>query len=89
VPATGVWVRVAYPGKYTGTIAANGIAHEVNSSGDQIYQFPMTRGTVDAFMEKEDGSEKNMILQVYKDGALVTYDNTTTPLGVVEIHTTV
>ncbi|MDD4136492.1 MAG: hypothetical protein PHT99_01175 [Methanoregula sp.] len=89
VPATGVWVRVAYPGKYTGTIAANGIAREVNSSGDQIYQFPMTRGTVDAFMEKEDGSEKNMILQVYKDGALVTYDNTTTPLGVVEIHTTV
>jgi len=89
VPATGVWVRVAYPGNYTGTIAANGIAREVNSSGDQIYQFPMTRGTVDAFMEKEDGSEKNMVLQVYRNGALITYGNTSAPLGVVEMHTTV
>ena len=89
VPPTGVFVRVAYPGKFTGSITANGIGRDVNSSGEQIYQLSMNSGTVDAFLEKGDGSVKNMVLQVYKDGSLVTYGNTTTPLGVVEIHTTV
>jgi len=45
-----VWVIC--PENNTGTIAANGIARKVIRSGDQIYPFPMTRGIVDAFMEK-------------------------------------
>jgi hypothetical protein len=89
VPPAGVWVRVAYPGNYTGTIAGNGIGKDVNSSGDQFYQFPMTSGIIDGFVEKGDGSVRNMILQVYKDGTLVSYNNTSAPLGIVEIHTTV
>ncbi|MGB7789040.1 hypothetical protein [Methanoregula sp.] len=89
IPATGVWVRVAYPGNFTGTISANGIGQDVNSSGDQFYQLSMATGTIDGFIEKGDGSGENMIVQVYKDGTLVTYDNTSAPLGTVEIHTTV
>lgn len=89
IPADGVFVRVAYPGNYFGSITANGIGRDVNSRGDQVYQLSMSTGTVDAFIEKSDGSEKNMVLQVYSDGTMVTYDNTSVPFGVVEIHTTV
>ncbi len=88
VPATGVWVRVAYPGNFTGTITANGRGQNVDSSGDQFYQLTMASGIIGGSVEKGDGSEKNMIVQVYKDGTLVTYGNTTLPLGIVEIHTT-
>ena len=89
VPASGVWVRVAYPGNFTGTVTTNGLARDVNSSGDQLFQFPLTVGTIDGFISKGDGSVKNMVVQVYKDGTLVTYGNTSAPLGTVEIHTTV
>jgi hypothetical protein len=87
VPLSGVWVRVAYPGNFTGSITTNGIAEYVNSSGDQFFQFPMTGGTIDGFLSKGDGSVNNMVVQVYKDGTLVTYGNTSAPLGTVEIHT--
>lgn len=89
IPPSGVWVRVAYPGNFTGTVTANGLARDVNSSGDQFFRFPMIGGTIDAFLSKGDGSVGNMVVQVYRDGTLVTYDNTSAPLGTVEIHTTV
>jgi hypothetical protein len=89
VPPTGIWVRVAYPGNFTGTISTNGLGQDVNSSGDQFYQLSMSSGSIDGYIEKGDGSVKNMVVQVYKDGTLVTYGNTSAPLGTVEIHTTV
>ncbi len=89
IPKTGVWVRVDYPGNFTGQIAANGMVREVNSSGDQFYQMYMSSGTIDGFIEKGDGSVRNMSIQIYKGGTLVTYSNTSTPRGIAEIHTTV
>ena len=82
-------MRVTYPGNFTGTFYADGMTRDVNSSGDQFYQIPMTSGPIDGFIDKGDGSGKNMIIQVYKDGTLVTYGNTSAPLGTVEIHTKV
>ena len=41
---------------------------------------------IDGFIDKGDGSGKNMIVQIYNDGTLVTYGNTSSPLGMVEIH---
>ena len=89
IPKTGIWVRVAYPGNFTGQIAANGLVREVNSSSDQFYQMWMSSGKIDGFIEKKDGSVRNMSIQIYKDGTLVTYSNTSIPLGIAEIHATV
>jgi len=89
IPATGVWVHVDYPGNYTGTLASNGQWREIDASGDQIYQMVLKNGTIDGVLEKSDGSTKPLEVEVYKDGILVDLANTTTPLGVVEIHTKV
>jgi hypothetical protein len=89
VPSTGVWVRVAYPGNFTGTIAANGLARDVNSSGDQFYQFPIRSGIIDGFVGKQDGSAKNLIIEVYKDGTRITQGYTSIPFGIVNIQTAV
>jgi hypothetical protein len=89
VPSTGVWVRVAYLGNYTGQIAANGLVRDVNSSGDQFYQFPISSGIIDGSIEKGDGSVRNLIIEVYKDGILLDQASTSAPLGTVEIHTRV
>ncbi|MDP3563842.1 MAG: hypothetical protein Q8R70_05075 [Methanoregula sp.] len=89
IPPVGVWVRVNYPGNFLGAIRANGQLKNINSTGDQFYQFPIAGGTIDGSIEKQDGSVKNLIVEVYKDGALVTHTYTSTPLGMVEIHTNV
>ena len=89
VPSTGIWVRVAYPGNFSGSIASNGHWREIESSGDQFFQLSMKDGRVEGSLEKRDNSAMNLVVQVYKDGTLVTYGNTTRPQGRVEIHTTV
>jgi hypothetical protein len=89
IPPSGIWARVTYPGNFTGMFYADGMARDVNSSGDQFYQIPIIRGPIDGFINKGDGSGKNMIVQIYKDGTLVTYGNTSAPLGTVEVHTKV
>ncbi|MFA4861223.1 hypothetical protein [Methanoregula sp.] len=89
VPSTGVWVRVAYPGTFAGSIGSNGNWRQVESSGDQFYQIPMKDGLVEGTLEKSDNSTMNMVVQVYKDGTLVSYGNTTRPKGNVEFHKTV
>jgi len=89
IPATGVWVHVAYPGNYTGTLASNGQQQAIDASGEQIYQMVMKNGAIDGVLEKSDGSTKPLEVEVYKDGILIDLANTTTPLGIVEIHTTV
>lgn len=87
IPPVGIWVRVFYPGNFIGTIRANGQVKSVNSTGDQFYQFPIASGLIDGSIEKQDGSVKKLIVEVYKDGALISQSYTATPLGVVDVHT--
>ena len=89
LPRTGVWVHVLYPGDYSGYVSSNGQQKEVNSTGEQFFQLPMTRGVVDASIAKSDKSGNTLAVEVYRNGELVDLANTTTPQGVVEIHTSV
>jgi hypothetical protein len=88
-PASGVWARVFYPGEYVGYFSANGRTKEVNSTGDQFFQLYMSTGSIDGVMEKQDYSSRNMAVQIYKDGVLVTNLNTTAPHGYIDLHTMV
>jgi hypothetical protein len=89
VPQNGVYVRIEYPGNYTGSINGNGFAREVNSSGIQVYQVFLSSGTIGGSIEKGDGSADTMGVQIYKNGGLVSSMNTSRPFGVLEIHQTV
>lgn len=89
VPPEGVWVRVFYPGNFMGSLRANGDLKVVNSTGDQFYLLSMTNGTIDGSIEKQDGSVRDLIIEIYKNGALISRSSTSTPLGVVDIHTVV
>ncbi|PKL64639.1 MAG: hypothetical protein CVV32_08195 [Methanomicrobiales archaeon HGW-Methanomicrobiales-3] len=89
IPATGVWVRVAYPGNYTGTIRTNGIERDVNGSGVRDYQVALTVGNVQGIFKKEDGSAKNLVVQIYRENTLIALANTSKPQGIVEFQTLV
>jgi len=88
IPPTGVWVRVLYPGNYSGILSSNGLNREILATGSQIYQMVMKNGTIDGVLEKMDGSSDSLQIEVYKDGTLVDLGNTSAPRGTAEIHTT-
>lgn len=89
IPSSGVWVRVFYSGNFTGSIRANGLITNVNSTGDQFYQFPLASGTIDGTIEKQDGTANTLIIEVYKGGKLISQSYTATPWGMVNINAVV
>jgi hypothetical protein len=86
IPPTGVWVRVSYPGTFTGSIGTPGDQRDVTDTGDHFYQISTSTGTVAASLQKKDGSADKIVLEVYKNGALVRQDSTVAPKGIVEIQ---
>jgi hypothetical protein len=89
VPSPGVFVRVSYDGEFSGTIYGNGLEQRVIGSGDQFYQISLLDGQIDGFFEKQDGSGRNLVVQVYRDGNLLQAFNTSRPYGEVEFHVTI
>ncbi len=88
IPSTGVWVRIQYPGNYTGSIGAQGTTIPVNSSGDHVYTLPVRDGSIEGSIEKQDSSNSRLEVGIYQDGSLVQLLNTTKPAGLVDWHIT-
>ncbi len=89
IPSSGVWVRISYPGNYTGSIGAKGRLEMINSTGNQLIHVPVTSGMIDGSIEKQDGSDRTLFIEIYKDGTLVTRSASSRPFELVDIHTNV
>jgi zinc-ribbon domain len=86
IPSTGVWVRVVYPGTFTGSIGTPGNQFSVNDSGDQLYSVSTTDGIVAVSVQKKDGSANAITAEIYKNGVMVKRGSITTPKGTLEIQ---
>jgi hypothetical protein len=88
IPQTGVWVRIAYPNKYSGTVGTPGSwLRDVADSGDHFYQIATTNGPVVATIQKSDGSSAQLAIDIYKDGVLMKHASTTAPMGTLDVQT--
>jgi hypothetical protein len=88
IPTSGVWVHVAYKGKYKGSYGTPGSQREVTeTTGDHVYQIPTSTGVVDVSFVKTDGSADLITVKLYKDGALIAQDSTTAPRGTAWLQT--
>jgi len=88
IPSTGTWVRVQYPGNFVGNVGAGGVYTPINSTGEQFIQLPAPKGVITGSVEKQDGSNDKLIVEIYKDGALVFSKNTIKPRDIIDIHLT-
>jgi hypothetical protein len=86
VPPAGVWVRVNYPGNYTGTIGVGSSILPVADTGEHFYQLATKTGTIKAIIQKEDGSGNLLTVDMYQDGILIQRGTTTAPKGEVNIQ---
>jgi hypothetical protein len=86
IPQNGVWVRVTYPGTYTGSIGMPNDLHASTDSGDRFYQISTTNGTVAVSLMKTDGSSDKLNVEIYKNGVLVKQASTIAPKGELEFQ---
>ena len=86
IPPNGVWVRVTYPGTYTGSIGMPNDLHASTDSGDRFYQISTTNGTVAVSLMKTDGSSDKLNVEIYKNGVLVKQASTIAPKGELEFQ---
>lgn len=87
IPPTGVWMKVTYPGNYTGTYGALGYYQtEVTDKGTHFYQIATAIGPVAASIKKLDGSGDTLAIAVYKDGVLIKEESTTVPYRLMEFY---
>lgn len=90
VPANGTYVRVLYPTEFTGSIVTGGQILHVSGSGDQFFRvLPTGDRQVIATIEKPDGSGTNLVVEIYRDGSLLSATNTVKPYGSVVLSTTI
>lgn len=87
IPPTGVWAKITYAGNYSGTITTNGMQRDMTGSGSRYIQLVISKGTIDSFLQKEDGSAMPLELEIYKDALLIDRAGTSAPRGTVETHT--
>ena len=86
IPATGVYVRVSYLGGWKGTYGqTDGIVTIPGNSGDHIMEVENANATVQATFEKLDGSNHEIIVEIYKDGKVLTRGTTTVGHGSVAL----
>jgi hypothetical protein len=86
LPPKGVWVRITYPGKYTGTYGTPGSQSPVNDTGDHFYMVSTMNGPVEAFIRKMDGSADELVIEAYKNGELMKRTTSDLPRGTIEFQ---
>jgi hypothetical protein len=89
IPTSGVWVKVTYSGKYSGSVGTPGRLRDIADTGDHFYQISTTDGPVVVSIQKYDGSSARMAIDVYKDGALMKHTETSAPKGMIEFQASV
>jgi len=85
IPQTGVWVKVSYPGAWTGSYGTPGNQAQVANTGDQLYQIPIGDGTVKVMFQKSDGSGNTLEVGVYRNGVLIKSAKTSVPKGSIDM----
>jgi hypothetical protein len=86
IPQTGIWIRVQYPGNFTGSVGAGGNIRTVTDTGERFYQMVIKTGTIRAFIQKQDGSGALLAVEMYQDGLLIKRGTTTAPRGDIDLQ---
>jgi len=86
IPQRGVWVRVVYPGDFSGSVGISGRMNEILGSGTGLYQVPAQNEIVEAAIQKMDGSGRTLTVEIYNNGMIAGHDSTSSPEGSIDLH---
>ena len=88
IPPNGVWIRITYPQKFSGTYGTPASQSSVadKNTGDQFFMVPTVKGPVVASIQKLDGSSDLLAIEVYKNGISMERKTTTAPKGIIDFQ---
>lgn len=81
----GIYIRVNYPGSWSGTYGVNEDTRSAQYSGEKIFQIENAQGTVSASFQKEDRSDQRLLVEIYNNGKIVGSGSSMEPKGSVAI----
>jgi zinc-ribbon domain len=86
IPATGVYIHVNYLGGFEGSYGMTDALTTVpGNSGDRLWEVENANGTVQAEFTKQDGSARELLVEIYRDGTSLTSGTTTIGHGSVAL----
>ena len=86
IPPTGVYVHVNYIAGFEGSYGmANAMTIVPGNSLDRVWEVENANMTVKAEFTKQDGSKHPLLVEIYKDGVLLTKGTTTVGHGSVKL----
>ena len=80
----GTQVKISYSGKWSGAISSGGSTSSISGSGDKVIDIDES-GIVSANAQKQDGSSKELQIQILKDGDVVEEASTDSEYGVASV----
>ncbi len=83
IPATGVWIRVQYPGYYYGLGGDPASLQQLSGSGDQFYFVRNAGSLIQVDVQKKDSSGETLFVGVYNNGTMINQDSVRAPMGTV------
>jgi hypothetical protein len=88
IPDKGVWLRITYANKFSGTYGTPGNQNSVGSqnTGDQFFMIPTINGPVIASIQKLDGTSAELVIEVYKNGELIQHSTLVAPKGIIDLQ---
>ena len=89
VPSQGVALYVSYLGGWKGSYTANGETISLERSGEYVRVLEDASGLVEATFQKKESSTRELVVKIFKNGAELASQSTTTAYGKVTVSTDV
>lgn len=83
VPQEGVFVRITSPAYYAGEAGNPGYLQQFSGSGEKLVRMLRNDGLVQVSVKKQDYTIEVLLVEIYRNGTLVTARSTTAPGGSV------
>ncbi|ELZ08593.1 hypothetical protein C479_14678 [Halovivax asiaticus JCM 14624] len=83
--AEGNQIRILYDGEWSGAIGEESATRSVDGSGDDTLDVSDDTMIISATVQKEDGSNTELTVQILEDGEVVSEQSTSSEFGVVSV----
>jgi hypothetical protein len=85
IPQEGVWVRIVSTGYYIGQVGNPGSLQQISGSSEKFYKIRDSRDIVKVSVEKQEYTGDELLVEIYKDGRMISSRSVTAPMGSVDL----
>jgi hypothetical protein len=85
IPQEGVWIRIVSSGYFTGQVGNPGFLKQISGSGERFFTVVRNDDLVKVSVEKQENSGSELLVEIYKDGTMISSRSVNAPMGAVDL----